>query len=772
MNSAFGRWLLDLDIIPADGRGVHLAWEHPWPAWIWLIIVLLAAAVAVWSYSRLVGVVRWRWALASVRALVLLLAAMLIAGPVVELPREIVEPDCALLLLDRSESMQVPDVQRGAARITRDEQLRDILDAATDPLAEAQGDRRLIWLGFHSGAYELPTTGDAEDAPSRVELDEPTGGQTRLDRAITQALQRSAGRQVAGIVLLSDGRTIDPPSRATIRRLQAEAVKVFPVPLGSRELLGDVAIAQVDQPRRAFVGDTVPVTVQLQRTGEAGNRVRGSVQLVDELTGEVLDERPIPDDRDRLLLNAVPSLSGTAAWKVVVNPDGGDLVAENNESRVEIELVDRPVRVLYVEGYPRWEYRFLKNLLVREKSIESSVMLLSADRDFAQEGNAPITRIPRSPEELDGYDLVILGDLPGSFFSPDQLMMLRDHVGQRGAGLLWIAGERDTPGSYAATVLADPLPIRGSLKLSSIRQPVNMTPTPLADRLGVLQMVLNDEIGWPQELADEQYGWSQLYWAQRIEPGMLKPAAEVLAETVQTVDGEASPLVIAMRFGAGQVVYVATDEIWRWRYGRGEVLPEQFWIQIIRMLARQRLAGGGDGALLTVSPRRAELDQPVLVELRIIDAQLTDDGRASVLVDVLDEQGGTITTLELVRESEASDRYTAVWRPGALGRYQMRISDGLLAGLAEPAEVDIYTRADELSRPETDHDLLETLAAETGGRVLGPVELAALNDILPNRSIRTSDPIRESIWDTPLALILVLLFLTLEWIGRKLMRYT
>src|SRR4029453_5528316 len=116
-----------------------------------------------------------------------------------------------------------------------------------------------------------------------------------------------------------------------------------------------------------------------------------------------------------------------------------------------MHVVSRPLRVLYVEGYPRWEYRFVKELIRREKSIESSVMLISASSDFAQEGNVPITRLPRSPEEFAAYDVVILGDVPAGFFSPEQLEMLRDHVAERGAGLLCIAGERAVPSSYART---------------------------------------------------------------------------------------------------------------------------------------------------------------------------------------------------------------------------------------------------------------------------------------------------------------------------------
>src|SRR5690606_4567986 len=116
-----------------------------------------------------------------------------------------------------------------------------------------------------------------------------------------------------------------------------------------------------------------------------------------------------------------------------------------------VDMVDRPIRALYVEGYPRWEYRYLKNLLIREKSIESSTMLISADRQFAQEGDVPIARLPRDAQEMAPYDVIIIGDVPGSYFSSTQLALIRDQVAMHGAGLLWIGGGQSTPRTYENT---------------------------------------------------------------------------------------------------------------------------------------------------------------------------------------------------------------------------------------------------------------------------------------------------------------------------------
>ncbi|NNF43719.1 MAG: hypothetical protein HKO59_04825 [Phycisphaerales bacterium] len=773
MNSPFVRWLLDLERIPANADDLRLVWEHPLPAWLVVFLVMMLAALAAWSYSRLAGGRLTRGLLAGARFVVLLLALTLLLGPVLELPRETVEPDWVMILADRSASMTIADAP---GRVTRNEQLEELVRVNTPTFDRLAADRQVRWLGFHAGAFNLdaataPPDSSRVDVTTPLDFGPPDGQRTNLAAALGQALQRAAARPVSGLVVLSDGRTADPPDRAVLRRLQAEAIPVFVVPLGSPEAVGDLALRRVDVPRRAFVRDKVPVVVEVDHFG-GETALGGAVVLVDDATGAELDRVELPEggETDRVTLTAEPALAGETQWRVVIETGAPDLIPENNIKPILIELVDRPLRVLYVEGYPRWEYRYLKNLLVREKSIESSVMLLSADRDFAQEGNQPITRLPRSPEELARYDVVILGDVPAGFFNADQLDMMRNHVADRGAGLLWIGGERSTPSSYAGSTLADLLPMGGSLKLPAIGHGVTIKPTELAERLGVLRLVTADGAGWPASLLDPSYGWSSLYYTQRINPARLKATAEVLAETVQPVDGAPSPVVAHIRYGAGQSIYVATDEIWRWRYGQGELLPDQFWIQMIRMLGRESLTTAGARAVLDVRPRRLEINQPMRVDLQLLDAQLTEDRRASVAAVLETEDGQTLADLELRRVPGSGHRFAATYLPEVSGSLQVRLSDPTLGSLALRAPVEVYAPDDELRRPQTDHGTLAHLAAATGGRVLAPDELAALPELLPNRSVRTINPLRERIWNTPLAFMLVLLALTAEWVGRKVVR--
>lgn len=803
MTSPLLRWLLDLQVIPAEAGELRLGWERGLPAWGWFLVLLGVIAVVYWSYSRLRGP-RWiRVGLAGVRAALLLLLVILLCGPLLVMPRERVETDWVMMLLDRSASMQVEDARSSDGhRLSRDGQLREALRRDEPLLRELAREHRLHWFGFDGGAYELAGSvdlGEAVGASAEIlpTLGPADGWRTRIGASLEQVVRRAAGRPLAGVVLFSDGRTSDPPSKALLRRLQAEDVRVFVVPLGSDAELGDLALGRFTAPRRAFVRDFIPVTVDVDRIGRGAADLPATLRLIDTATGAELDRVEVPPGRESSTLTVTGRRDeeGEARWALVLDTPREDLVPENNRRELAIGVVDRPLRVLYVEGYPRWEYRYLKDLLVREESVQSSVLLLSADRDFAQEGNTPLSRLPRTAEEFAPFDLFIVGDIPASVFSPEQLEQIRYAVSERGAGLLWIGGSESLPAEWAGTALTDLLPIRTPLELAPTAMPVTMIATEQADRQGVLQIELgpgrrgggpDPTVGasldgvspsWPRELADPATGWSRLQWAQRIEPGQLKPTAEVLARTVQDVTGEPSALVVAMRYGAGQVLYVATDEIWRWRFGRGETLPEQFWIQLVRMLGRERAAGADAALVLDVQPRRVEAGRPVRVSLRLLDEALAtlDLGSIAAVVEsgVGDEESRR-AEIEL-RSTGRSGEYAAVILTeqsgeGSVGSRRVRVADPTLPEAAgAEATFEILRPDEERRRPEADHTLLRTLAAETRGKVVPPEDLRGLLD-LPKRHLRSEDPVTERIWNTPAALLLVLLLGALEWVGRRLIR--
>lgn len=758
-------WLLGLDRLDPSDPGVVFGWARPLPAFVWATVVVAAGALAVVSYRGLAGHAARRWLFGIARTVLLVALMVLLAGPQLERANERTEQDWVVLLADRSVSMTIGD---GAGGATRDDELTVALEAVAPTLRELAETRRVLSLGFDAGLYDLE-----RDESGMVQAGEAAGVRTLLGRSLAGALDRAAARPVAGVVVLSDGAASDEFERRTLQRLRSERIPVFAVPLGSREPAGDLSVVSVDAPGAGFVGDRVPVRVRLERSG-AAEAFGGTLELVERSTGIVLATQNIAPDQTEATLVATPEREGDAVWDVRLVPDGVDLLDENNAAEVSVRLVDRPLRVLLADGYPRWEFRYLKNLLLREGSIASSSLLLATGRRHLQEGDVLLARMPTSPGEWEAFDVVILGDLRAELLSEDQQTQLRDLVSERGAGLLWIAGPGATPQSWRGTPLEALLPVSLAEGVAAFGEPVTMTREPLAEDLGLLELSDDDAGGWPAQVSDPQTGWSLLRWAQRLRPEQIKPTAGTLASFLPaTSGGDPTPAVLTMRYGAGRVVYVATDEIWRWRYARGEALPERFWLPLVRLLGREGLTRAGRSAVLTVAPGRAELGATVTIDAELLDARLVEAGALSIGVRVLDETGGEVAEIRLRSDGAAgrARRFSAAWVPPSAGTYTVESDDPALDGAVLRERLSVVARDDELQRPATDHPRLEALAAETGGRVLTPAELPRLRELLPNRERRVmGTPTIDPLWDTPLALLVVTILLAFEWVGRRLTR--
>ena len=234
-----------------------------------------------------------------------------------------------------------------------------------------------------------------------------------------------------------------------------------------------------------------------------------------------------------------------------------------------------------------------------------------------------------------------------------------------------------------------------------------------------------------------------------------------------------------MRFGAGRSVYAASDEFWRYRYGRGEILYERFWVPLIRSLGRESLTRSGRSLVFEATPQRAIVERPVRLRLELLDQALVDAAPRSIegeleRGEVAGERPGGVEAVRVSLRQDADDPrvYLASWQPPAAGTWTAAPDDALLAsaGAQVTRSIEVGLPRDELREPETDHEALRALAETTGGRVVMPAEAGSLVDSFPNRQLRIVTERNEALWDTPLALILVLVLITAEWVGRRLIR--
>lgn len=773
-----------------------LGWTYPLPGWAWLLIVIAALAIAHGSYARMEGA-RWaRFGLAMFRTLLLIALAVLLAGPTVVRTDITPESDWLLVMVDRSASMTFADTQVDGNAISRDEALRNALATQLELFGEEKlGEtRNIVWFGYDREAYPI-------DPPSRENLlSEPSVQATNLRTALDQVLQAAAGRTVSGVVLFGDGQSPQPTGEATIEKLARQDIPVFSVPLGSALPRLDLAVQRVDAPVSAFAGDLVPLTVTVRRQdivpGEAQSLnidpAKVIVRLIDEDTGDIVDERTLEEDgfNSPVRLQAQSELAGELNLRAEVSYEGSvkkiqaEIATNNNSRSVSIAMVDRALKVLYVDR-ARWEYKFLVPMLKREESIDSSILLVDADRGFVQEGDTPLSRFPLTAEEIRPYDVIVIGDVHPRFFSDQQLALVREHVATRRAGLLWIGGDRYTPNLYAGTDLELLLPMTTPSSVGRLVPDtgfeVPIVPTEAAEELNLLRLSLKrgDEAGSP--LAEWPSNLPPFRWAQDL--GTLRPGSRTLAHAVGMVNaatGQPSPLVVLYRFGGGEVIYVGTDETFRWRKVGGEVYFEQFWIQLMRKLGRTRLQQVDDRARFVVSPTAVDLGATQLVELIIDDPALIRRAPQSVRVQVFAQNSADEQDLREVSEVElrptgfqgdldsgARAVYQANWRSDQPGRFVLRVNEPLLDALELEAPAEVRDPAQELARAATDHGRLIKLANGTGGAVIELSNLAQLEALVPDRSRELTSETRQPLTNTLIALLVLLGLLTLEWALRR-----
>lgn len=812
----------------------QLEFAHALATWQWTLVVVGAVAAAWWCYRGLKGAWWLRSIAAGLRALVLILLAVLVTGPKLVLSKESIEKDWVLALVDRSGSMQLRDVlEPGAAQpLSRDEQLRKAWEGSGQLWNSLNDGRVFSVLGFDASVYPMmaqsanPPSGTAPPpSPPQSATPQdtrwittnwpaPAGTASDLPGAIEGALERASARPVAGLVIFSDGQSSRTVPRALVRTLQSQRVSIFAVPLGSEDAVSDLAVASVRYPSSAFAGDPVPVQVKISRLGPTGLAASGRVQLIDRSNQQVLAEQAVRfeqtadasgnQEQTLTLTAAPPPGQGTTSvnWQVTIIPDQRDLSASNNTRDLQMSVVNRPMRVLMIDGLPRWEYRFLKNILSREASLEFAAFILAPGRRFLQEGSEQVLSVPTSPEEWRRFDVIMLGDVLPTNLSAQQQEQLVERVARGGAGLLWIGGEGAVPSAYRGTPLASLLPMNlteDSSVVSIAAGDVTLRPTPLAEQLGVLRLLEEKQEGsfWPAAVSDPQSGWSRLRWMQAFAPDQLKPATEVLALglPVENASGNIAPLpaVMTMRYGAGRVVYVATDEIWRWRFGRGEELPEKFYLQLIRLLGRESVSRADQPALLSFAPASSGVNQPVRVQLELIDQQSIErfgqlrqagTGELSVKMSLLPAGTESSTATQStdvplrledgeLAASPSGSRVLLVgsFVPPQAGTWSGEASGMDFGGQSITGRLEVQRLESELARPQTDHVLLADLARQTGGAVVMPDELGKLAELLPRREVRTLGIAREvTLWDRWYWLVLVIVLLTGEWLVRRGLR--
>ncbi len=425
-------------------------------------------------------------------------------------------------------------------------------------------------------AIREPATDTEDSLPDFVRHLTADGAATRPLPALRSLLEDLRGSPPVAIVVLTDGITTSGsqdrfPMAAEEARSQAVPLVILGV--GSEEPARDLQLADLLADDVVFAGDPVTFTFQVRNFGFEDQSAR--ITLREASAPDVLAsiELPLTDSQEPLAgeLTYTPAEPGEYEFVLEAEPLPGESTLTNNSLTARVSVRKEQLRVLLVDRLPRWEYRHLKSVLERDPAISLQSVLQESDSGYADEDRSALRRFPVVRDELFAYDVVILGDVNLAYLGPTALDDLRAFVAERGGGLVMIAGEEHNPFNYRGTPLEDLLPVSIGFESDAVAPSASTGFVPTLTPAGNLRAALR----LADQAAENHLVWGNLpplYWCAVTGP--RKPGAETLAAYPgrSTSDGP-QPVIITQRYGAGQVVFHATDELWRCaRARRGPVL--------------------------------------------------------------------------------------------------------------------------------------------------------------------------------------------------------
>lgn len=761
-------------------------WARPWVAWIGFALVVPAAW---WICRRHADRLPWlaprlRRVLDICRIGVLVILVFVLAGPFIRLDERVVERPVVAVVVDDSESMDLPvgrlpassiaavatalgreapndeagveGIVESIGRMTRREFLAGLEGARPGGILGAAAE------GFDVRRYSVarrPRRADGEAKSAATERSD-----TALGEAIGMALDDASDRVVGGIVLLTDGRSttgIDPLE--AVRRAAESSggqprAPVISVPIGAPEPPVDIAVAEVLVAPEVALGDTVSVAATILSSGLSRREV--AVELVAGGAVAATADLVLRDGRQIVSLPWQATAAGTTLLTVRVKPEPEEITTVNNALDAPVEVSSRKVKTLVIDTAPRWDLRFLDHALRRDSGFEPKVVLVGAGAR-ATEGFAGM---PQSVEEWARHDLVVLGDVAAADLPTASQEALVDAVQDRGVGVVFQPGGEHLPREYRNAPLERLFPVEvdhasgggeGTVEAADFK-PFRMRVT--------ARGAMHPAFAISGDAAGNRAAWSGMPPFFRVAAARVAaPAATVLADVDRPAgmpgDGPV-PLVVEAPSGRGRVAWIGTEETFRWRRNVGDALFWRFWGQALRSVAR-RDDRPFDADWLVVTPGRCEPGSSVFVELNVVD----DRGRpveAAIQTVVLREDAGAnvdaASRIDL-RPAGRPGLYQGSFVPPAAGRWRVALERGGKGALAADLVVAEPTR--EGASPAVDRETLRALADLSGGAVVEAGDLATIPDRLASRVVETRRRLDDDVWDTwPVLALLVGLYCT------------
>jgi hypothetical protein len=727
-----------------------ITYEHTMPVGVLVLVLLLALPMAAYS--------AWKFLPrnpTSIAIALLHLLALAGIGWCLLLPgrkdalKSLLKPRF-IIALDTSASMKLTPSDKSPDRWAT------AMEALKQPWVDA--------IGADCDIEVCPIGTELHEAVplNQVTALTPGDSSTLLRDGLRQLAKRYSGLNVAGALLLSDG--VD--TREAFNDWAADE-RPFPIhtlrlePAGVWQNDPDIRVDGVTTARRVTVGWKTELKVKVSGQGTRNQPVL--VQLFEN--DKLLEEQPvsIPDEGgEQIVIFQVehPKI-GTLNYRVHLPPLASEKNTSDNENSLSVQVVDARNRLLYVEGTPRWEYKFLSRSLLADKQV--SPIIFFTGPDGKPSGAVGDLSADMSPSDLSQCKIVVLGDLSAAELTEARAQNLVKFVEDGGSLVLLGGGKAWGAEGHFKTPLGKILPVRGTAletKLAKEPFPVQLTDTARSH---------------PAFAGDAKF-WEIVPPVLSVFSGVtLAPGAQVLVNA-QTPTGP-FPMVAAQRYGEGKVITILTDSLWRWQLGpeaSARQPYQRFWTQLISWLLPQEQERKDQGIELTADHEQIYFGERIALQVRGGGSDKRAPDRVECTVTLPDHRQvpySMNTGQIMTPDGKSFAGFTLPFTPETAGAYSAvaKVTSAGHSELSEPVLFFVQPFSPETKPRPIDAKLLATLSTASRGTFYESV--ADLNKGLASlefKAVEEQTAHFETLWRNWLTVILLMVALASSWILRKL----
>lgn len=726
-----------------------------------LIAIGIAGALGYHAWRR-GGYAKSIAMLEGLRLLIIAFVVVLLNQPEwTEQYRPDVRPTIAVLY-DDSPSMQTIDVLPADANSRQAVSRAEAVRPLTDPSAWSGLSDRLDVMVEPLGRQANDQTQLGQHANDQALVDDASG-RTNLSQPLTDVAERMDS--LLGVVLISDGDWNEgaPPVEAA-SRFRARNIPIFTVAAGSTSRLPDVELLSADVPTFGSVGKPVRIPITIDSSLPREYLTTVTLQVAD---GETItkDVRVAPMSRTYDAVIWKPESTGDYTLELSIPTHEEETIATNNRLQAPIAIRQEQLKVLIVESYPRWEYRYLRNALSRDPGVEVACLLFHPGLEKVGGGSQDYIKVfPEEIEDLTQYDVVFLGDvgLDDGQLTESQCELIKGLVEHQASGLVFMPGLQGRQFTLLDTTLADLYPV--------LMDPAQ--PTGWGSRIaGHFELTERGRISLLTKLADSPEEnvevWEDLPGFQWYAPVVRAKAGSEILAVHQDMSNQYGrlPLLVTRTFGAGKVLFMGTDGAWRWRKGVEDKYHYRFWGQVVRWMAYQRNMAEGETMRLFYTPDQPQIRQSISLNAHVMDDRGEPLQQGEVSVRIVAPSGAS----ETVRMQAEGDRWGVFqgrFLPEEPGTHRVTVVCRDTSGVLETSFFVQGQIAEQVGKPARP-DVLEEVSLVSRGRSVSPDQIGEVIDALAELPLPPPTVRRLQLWSHPLCGAMLVLLLGIFWVWRK-----